>query len=67
MSRLTKNEIAGSYDSSQKMMKFVPTICVPDTEGCKSGLIGTPGKCVYIKSVPRVRIPNLPLTYFHDD
>ncbi len=30
-------------------------------EGCKSGLIGTPGKCVYSKRVPRVRIPDLPL------
>ena len=30
-------------------------------EGCKSGLIGTPGKCVYSRRVPRVRIPDLPL------
>ena len=29
-------------------------------ERCLSGLKGTPGKCVYVHSVPRVRIPLSP-------
>ena len=31
---------------------YIPIFAIPNTEGCESGLIGTPGKCVYIKSVP---------------
>ena len=32
-------------------------------ERCSSGLRGTPGKRVYVKSVPRVRIPLSPHEY----
>ena len=33
---------------------------ISSLERCPSGLRSTPGKCVYVKSVPRVRIPPSP-------
>ena len=40
------------------------TLCTP-RERCPSGRRSTPGKCVYVDSVPRVRIPPSPPMFFN--
>ena len=42
------------YQEQRLFLRFNPK------ERCPSGLRSTPGKCVYAKSVPRVRIPVSP-------
>lgn len=42
-----------------------PIYTIYITGRCQSGRMSTPGKCVYRKPVPRVRIPPCPPSIFH--
>ena len=51
--------------SSAIILLLLSYLAQSPTGRCQSGRMSTPGKCVYRKPVPRVRIPPCPPSIFH--
>ena len=51
--------------SSAVILSLLSYLAQSPTGRCQSGRMSTPGKCVYRKPVPRVRIPPCPPSIFH--
>ena len=51
--------------SSAVTLLLLSYLAQSPTGRCQSGRMSTPGKCVYRKPVPRVRIPPCPPSIFH--
>lgn len=51
--------------SSAIILPLLSYLAQSPTGRCQSGRMSTPGKCVYRKPVPRVRIPPCPPSIFH--
>lgn len=51
--------------SSAVTLPLLSYLAQSPTGRCQSGRMSTPGKCVYRKPVPRVRIPPCPPSIFH--
>ena len=51
--------------SSAVILPLLSYLAQSPTGRCQSGRMSTPGKCVYRKPVPRVRIPPCPPSIFH--
>lgn len=51
--------------SSAVILSLLSYLAQSSTGRCQSGRMSTPGKCVYRKPVPRVRIPPCPPSIFY--
>ena len=72
-----REKTRGKTENSFRMKKRLPNLssavtllllsylAQSPTGRCQSGRMSTPGKCVYRKPVPRVRIPPCPPSIFH--